>query len=372
HGEVVKLVGPPSVRDQLAGRLEAILESLAHKPEVPAELTSAFGEAAPEDGGTPERQVARADRLLRLIGLAGRREYTNAELSEILEVSDDELADDLAQLTYYCGLPPLYGGDTVDAIPFAGRVRVRGPALPLVEQLTGREVSALAIALRTALADSALEAGAKAVLASALRVICPESGSMAVDSPATEREGATILAAITAGVRDMRSIDITHWSPQTGTRKQRRVDPWRLGEVRGRTYLIGWDHASRERRVFRTDRIEAVVLADEAFTRPEDDTTDFGGTGYVLSPDDIYVYVRLPAGHADWARARYGDGSLAEIEGMHVLRLPTSDLERLAPLLVSLMPAAEIIAPSEARTAVATFARRLLTDLRVGWENTAT
>lgn len=367
HGDEIELMGPSTATGRVADRLADTVEALAREPAHLGEdaLTAAF---ADREGGCHQpgpNQVERADRLLRLVGLASRREYGNAELARVLEITEDELADDLAQLTYYCGLPPLYGGDMVEAVPFAGRVQVRGPDLPLVDQLTGREAAALEIALRTALSDATLETESRALLDSALGAISaeePEPPGIEVEPPTTPPEGATINSALAKAIRELRTVALSHSNPGAGATRTRVVDPWQLNEAKGHTYLLAWDHDNRETRVFRSDRIQAVDPTNEHFEPPDTTEVTFDA-GYIPSPADVFVYLRIPHDHVAWARARYGSDAVAEIEGDCVLRLPTSDVTRLAPRLLSLLPASEVLAPPEARRAVSELATRILDKL---------
>lgn len=368
HGDEIELLGPSAARVRVADRLEATVDALAREPAPLGEdaLTAAFADrdVGPHQPGP--NQVERADRLLRLIGLASRREYSNAELAQVLEITEEELADDLAQLTYYCGLPPLYGGDMVEAVPFAGRVQVRGPALPLVDQLTGREAAALEIALRTAMSDATLETESRSVLESALAAIRadkPEPPGIEIEPPTTPPESATINSALAKAIRELRTVAISHSNPGTGAPRTRVVDPWQLNEAKGHTYLLAWDHDKRETRVFRSDRIQAVNPTNEHF-EPPDTTGVMFDAGYMPSPADEFVYLRIPHDHVAWARARYGSDAVAEVEDDCVLRLPTSDVARLAPLLLSLLPASEVLAPPDARRAVSELATRILGRLR--------
>jgi len=73
---------------------------------------------------------------------------------------------------------------------------------------------------------------------------------------------ADIQAPLAAAIAGEHSVELTYWTAWRGELTHRRVDPYRL-ETRGATtYLVAYCHLRRAERVFRLDRILAVVDAE--------------------------------------------------------------------------------------------------------------
>jgi proteasome accessory factor C len=84
----------------------------------------------------------------------------------------------------------------------------------------------------------------------------------------------TLRTALDAGSQ----IDVEYMSASRGEMTRRTIDPWALVAALGRWYLVGWDHLSKEERLFRVDRIKTAEVLDEPATVPEDlDTSKYRG-----------------------------------------------------------------------------------------------
>lgn len=82
----------------------------------------------------------------------------------------------------------------------------------------------------------------------------------ALHMPPTTDPGPLLRAAITSG----HDVELRYWGPATqpngdGQVSTRRVTPYWIEERHQILYLIGWCHLRQQERVFRLDRIEAVV-----------------------------------------------------------------------------------------------------------------
>jgi proteasome accessory factor C len=65
-------------------------------------------------------------------------------------------------------------------------------------------------------------------------------------------------------------VHLEYFSASRGVLTERDVDPWGLIATLGRWYLIAWDHASADERMFRIDRIKRAELLEEPAEPPSD------------------------------------------------------------------------------------------------------
>ena len=61
------------------------------------------------------------------------------------------------------------------------------------------------------------------------------------------------------------AVDIEYYTESRGEMTRRRVDPYRLEQRSGTTYLVGYCHWRQAERVFRLDHIRSAELTDERF-----------------------------------------------------------------------------------------------------------
>lgn len=357
-GKGVTVLTPDTTRMAVADRLDATLDELA-------------GEAPPTPvlrrrrtrSKKPKADIAHTERLLRLIGIAHVARDVGFEvdtLCSMLQCDAEVLRDDMALLTHWCGVPPFESMDMVEAIKVGGKVHLVSTSLELTASLTEWEAAALAVGVRLAL-EVEQDADTRVLLAGILEALGVEPGSFAarrpqVDVVATEGTTAGTLAD---AISVERQCEIEHWRPGREAPRRRVVDPWRLDNARGLLYLTAYDHDSDAVRKFRVDRMADARALDSPICHPQD--VDLPPeTNRITGPGDIEVVVSLPDDHVAWASSRYGDESVRVADGGgHFLVLPTGDPERLAPTLLALMPRCEVVAPPEAREAVADLARRL-------------
>lgn len=359
-GEGVTVVAPAVTREAVASRLDAAVAT--HR-----------GDAAPVPELSPHVQdrpsaaddLARTERLLRLIGIAHApgdeaAHFDPDALCRVLQCSTETLRDDMALLTHWCGVPPFLAGDMVSAMKVRGEVSLVSASLPLVESLTEWEAAALAAAARLAM-EVEPDTGVRDLLAGILDALGVEADAFPVRNPHVDVVAAdgTSAGALATAIRGERRCEIVHETPGRGPARARTIDPWRLGNSRGRLYLSAFDHDTDAVRMFRVDRIASVRVLDEEICHPQD--VDIApDSNRIVGPGDVKVVVAIPADHVAWATGRYGtDAVSVAADGGHHLVLPTGDVDRLAPTLLALTPRCEVVAPPEARAAVVSLARRL-------------
>jgi predicted DNA-binding transcriptional regulator YafY len=99
--------------------------------------------------------------------------------------------------------------------------------------------------------------------------------SVALD-PQVERNFETLQSA----ERDRRRVRFDYVD-KNGTRTQRRVDPYGFIVSNGRIYLVAYDHARTDMRVFAVDNVDAIVVQPQTFERPVDFNLDAYGANSV-------------------------------------------------------------------------------------------
>lgn len=143
-----------------------------------------------------------------------------------------------------------------------------------------------------------------------------------------------------------------------GQGERRRVDPLRVESVDADWYLRGWCHARQAVRTFRLDRIGEMVVTDDPIAfRP--DQVALPDSLFVGSPSDSEVTIEVteaalplltdylptdsrPSGHGDRVRTT----------------LRVTEYGSLARLVAGMPGVTRVIAPEDARQAVAAWARR--------------
>lgn len=84
------------------------------------------------------------------------------------------------------------------------------------------------------------------------------------------------LGHVPAGMLDMlrgaitrrRQVELDHYAYGRDARTRRTIEPWDVFASEGEWYVRAWCHAAQAERVFRLDRIRAVVVLDSTFEPP--------------------------------------------------------------------------------------------------------
>jgi predicted DNA-binding transcriptional regulator YafY len=153
-----------------------------------------------------------------------------------------------------------------------------------------------------------------------------------------------------------------HYRSPRGAETERAFDPYGLAHRSGRWYAVGMCHLRKGVRSFRLDRVRAVQLLEETFTRPQDfdalahltqslATMPRAHTVEVLLATDLEVarrYLSPTVGVLEW--------SADEV----LLRAQIDDLNWFARELARLPFRFVVRQPEQLRDALAEVARRLL------------
>lgn len=322
--------------------------------------------------------TAPVDRLPRLLALLpyllAHPDSRVADVADVFGVTEEQLREDLT-LLWMCGLPGYGPGDLIDlAWSDDGTVSVThdaGMSRPL--RLTTQEALALTVALRTLAdvpglvdasgRDGAPGDGVSAVeralvkLQAATGSAAGVTGQVAVAVESSERTLAALRAALDTG----RALEMTYYTASRDETSRRVVDPMRLVLVEGRTYLEGWSRRSDGVRLFRTDRIDDIMILEEpARTPAHAEHIDVRGGVFRASAEHTQVVLDLtPA--ARWVADYYPVEAVTDNpDGSTRVTLRAADESWARRLVLSLGTAVRVIAPEHLGEQVRVLARQAL------------
>ncbi|WP_119697182.1 helix-turn-helix transcriptional regulator [Microbacterium halotolerans] len=229
--------------------------------------------------------TARALQLLELLQSAHQRGVR--ELSERLGVDERTVRRDVARLADLGvrieSVRGRYGGYRL--APGQHAVPIAFSAEELVALHTGlahalADPSTPDVSLHTALAKirRSVRREDEQSIDSVLRLI-PDH----VDRPLNIPEPAVILA-VAESIRRRNVLDLRYRNRE-GTPSRRKVHPYRIDRHAGRWYLVAFDTAVGEERIFRLDRIDSARVVSQAF-QPSHSVSDvsladrFAAAGY--------------------------------------------------------------------------------------------
>ncbi|MEU1603053.1 helix-turn-helix transcriptional regulator [Micromonospora matsumotoense] len=291
-----------------------------------------------------------ADRLARLLNLVpyllARPGIEVAEAAGDLGVTERQLREDL-ELLWVCGLPGYGPGDLIDMAFDGDRVTITydaGIDRPL--RLTPDEALALVVALRM-LAETPGVANRDAV-ERALAKIENAAGDL-VGAPVAVRlpgEGRRVQE-LRAAVERRRALRITYYTAARDESTERTIDPLRMLMVDGRAYVEAWCRRAEAVRLFRADRIDAVVELDEpAVVPPQARPHDLRQGVFRPSPGLPLITLRIGRGER-WI-TEYYPCERVEVDGDRwVVSLRVTDLGWARRFVLGLGPDVTVVAPVE-------------------------
>lgn len=98
-----------------------------------------------------------------------------------------------------------------------------------------------------------------------------ESTSFAIrmETVALPPEAERAFEQLQTAQREHRRVQF-NYTDKNGIRTQRRVDPYGFIVSSGRVYLVAFDHARNDMRVFAVDNVDEVAITPQTFERPPD------------------------------------------------------------------------------------------------------
>jgi proteasome accessory factor C len=302
-----------------------------------------------------EAATERLSRLLAMVPyLVTRQGIPLAEAAQQFGISEPELVKDL-ELLFVCGTPGHMPDDLIDADWDNGHVYLRNAdtiARPL--RLGVDEALALIVGLRALAEVPGLHD--RDALDRTMAKLEAAAGDAALGSAqvSVQIEGVSeVLAAARRALADARRLHLTYYVPTRDETTERDVDPMRVVLMDGRWYLEGWCHRAEAVRLFRLDRVVAIVVLDVTAQLPPGATQrDLDAGLFVPSPEDSVVVLELdPAAY--WVADYYPVDSVEDLpDGRLIVRLRAADTRWLRALVLRLSGAARVLDPPELRAAV--------------------
>jgi proteasome accessory factor C len=305
----------------------------------------------------------RARRMLALLPfLREQRPVPLAELAQAVGSDEAQIADDLSVLS-------LCGGDERDPSQLVGVLVEDGvaevfadlPALERPVRLTHAEARALVTALQAIGADDNVGLIGK-LAAFAGRSIGPDDVASTVRAAFAPGGQARVLAALNIAAENHISARIGYVSSTSGAETSRVVHPFALYRWRDAWYLVAYCEAAGEQRTFRVDRITSVHNTGETFATPTGATPAASPLPDLESMPRATVRFRADApdlNDRDWPGAAFSN----EDDGAVIASVPYAGTAWIARAVASRLGDAEVLAPDEARRAVAEAARGMLEEL---------
>jgi len=378
-GEHARILGPPALAQELADRVALLIERHSTGPVQAAEVKpSARASQAraparePDANGNGRGEVAiRPERFARLVTLAsmliqaGResRRVKLADLCETLQVSDQELREDISVLNvvnFGGGSYVLYaevlddsGEVEVDPEPYSDNFARPARLLPV-------EAKALIAAID--LIGEHIPAGS---LASARDKIVAALGEDPVREglqvAAAAGEEPAVVATVSRAVAQGRMLEMDYYKENEDEFSKRLVEPYALMNGREGWYVVTFDPERDAVRHFRLDRIKSAAVSRKGFKpRPEvDPAADLEGwprTGEVAASRTARVWIAPE--RARWAREERN--VVRELkDGAIVVELGFAGVDWLVREVLKEAGDAAVLEPEDARAAVLAAAKKL-------------
>ncbi|MBB5873865.1 proteasome accessory factor C [Allocatelliglobosispora scoriae] len=313
---------------------------------------------------TVTRPGTSADRLARLLNLVPylltRPGILITEAAADLGVTPAQLQDDL-ELLWVCGLPGYGPGDLIDMAFDGDRVTITydaGIDRPL--RLTPDEAMALVVALRM-LAETPGIADRDAI-SRALSKIEKAAGEWA-DAPVAvgTRGNDDRLATVRAAVERGRALRITYYTATRDATTERVIDPIRVLIVGERSYVEAWCRRAADVRLFRVDRIDALVELEEPAVPPPGVRSEvLDGAVYRPAGDAPEMVLRIGRG-ARWITEYYPVEGIEELTPEEwLVTMRVTDLDWARRFVLGLGPGVGVVSPSELAASVRCSAQEAL------------
>ncbi|MFN2614073.1 MAG: helix-turn-helix transcriptional regulator [Actinomycetota bacterium] len=306
-----------------------------------------------------------ADRLRRILVLVpwvmANKGCSVDDVCARFGMTRDELSGDL-ELLFMCGLPPFGPGDLMEAYIDGDEVVIRfADYLAKPPRLTRTEAIGLLVMGRALLNMPGLEEAdsLRRALDKLSDAISPRDAQSATDAAGRidvelSTTGTERLGDVRRAIDDRARLRIAYYSAGRAEMSEREIDPLLAFNAQGYWYVVAYDHASSEQRLFRIDRIRDITATGETFG-PRTPMAIRPGL-FTPSPRDLHVEIEITPG-ASWIREVV---PIEEGSTRTRLHIRTPHLAWLVRLLLSAGPAARAVSPPELVDAVTDAARRAL------------
>lgn len=286
------------------------------------------------------------------------------DLAKKVEMRPQDLLKEM-EFMLLIGKPPFRPDDYVDIYVEDRRVFIEFDQMlnrPL--RFTRSEAVALLVSLQ--LLDPEVDPDAVRSLKSKIRQAITRSedprsrieNRVVVDRPS--RPVSEHFALLRQAVEEHLKVRIDYYSLTRNETLSRKVRPYHLTKRLGFWYMEGYCELRRDVRTFKFDRVLAVDLLNDSFSRPEGLDVRQGDTNFLKFPGDRKIRVQFDADVAPWIKERWGDAAEPEEGGGVVLTLESETLEFPSRLVLSNAPHARPLSPPELIEKVRRDARKVL------------
>ena len=220
-------------------------------------------------------------------------------------------------------------------------------------RFSGREAAALIAGLQylSALPENADRSAIATLMTKLSRGASALPSQVAVEGSESDATLALIRESVATGVQ----VEFDYLNSR-GERERRRVDPLRVESLDADWYLRGWCHLRQAVRTFRLDRIGDPDITTEPITYRAADV-HLPDTLFQGSADDLTVTVDVaPAAETLLADYLPEGAVLSEVGGRTRTSLRVSHYHGLKRLVGGMPGVVTVVAPAEARQAVAEWA----------------
>jgi len=176
---------------------------------------------------------------------------------------------------------------------------------------------------------------------------------IAVKQTGLPEKEAYFFAGLQKALSDNIQVQIEYDSPGSG-RSARGVDPYALTFRRHAWYLVGFDHQSKEFRVFRLSRIKRLTLKSERFSRDTGFSLEkmFQHSWEVFTGEPVRVKVRFSGKAAKIVasgKRHPSEKIMLQRDGSIYYTATVAGFEEISHWLLSFGAEAEVIEPPELR-----------------------
>jgi proteasome accessory factor C len=374
-GENARVTGPPQLLAEMRERIGLLVERHRGEPQIAEELPSApaahtteaverhAGRRGDDDGDGRGDAAIRPERFARLVTLAsilieagrGGRVLTETELRAALQVSDQELREDIALLNvvnFGAGTYVLYaeiladGTVEVDPEPYGDSFARPARLLPV-------EAKAL-IAAIDLIGEHIPEGSLTSVRSKVVAALGEDPAHEGLQFATAGGDDVEIARVVSQAIAARRLLSFEYYKENEDEFSERTVEPYALINGREGWYLGSYDPARSSVRHFRLDRIKSASVTDTPY-EPRSDVdpaADAGGwprTGEV--PASSRARVWISPDRARWAREERS--VVAELsDGAVIVELGFAGVDWLVRETLKEAGDAVVLEPAEARQAV--------------------
>lgn len=294
---------------------------------------------------TGERE--RLPRLLALVPYLQAHDGIAVEEAALdFGITEDQLRRDL-QLLWMCGLPGHSPGDLIDLSFEGDTVSVifdAGMSRPL--RLTAEEALPLVVALRT-LAELPGVTDRDAVERALAKIESAASGSVEAQTVAVELDRVSrLLPVLQQAIDSHRALALHYYTATRDETTDRVVDPMRVFEMDGRSYLEAWCRRAEGMRVFRVDRIDRADLLDEPANPPADaQLRDLSEGVFTPAPEHLLAVLRVDPAYAWVADYYQSEHETIDADGRRRISVRVADPAWVRALALGSAGHVEVLSP---------------------------